>query len=412
MKRLHAPLALAMLMLVLCCAGFAPARAQPPAATGHYLLVWAGDRDKKGNDFLAVIDADPSSASYGHLLTTLATDQQTVRVHHTEYTMPASGMLFANDHDAGRTFIFDVRNPLQPKIVTSFSDMAGYMHPHSYVRIPNGHVLVTFQHEHHGGSSTSGGKTGGLVEIDDSGRVIRSASNADPAFADALLMPYGLVVLPGADRIVSTNSSMHIDGELFSGVTYQVWRLSDLKLLKTAFLDVGADHYAHIAPEEPRLAPDGSVLVQTLGCGLERITDIDTAEPKSKLVYVFPGNWCGVPTVVGHYLVQSVPAVHGFIVLDIVNPAKPVEVSRLKLSDRYFPHWTGWDPKTQRLVVTASATPDDRTYLLKFDQSRGALVVDEAFRDTDGQPGFSFSERDWPHGWRGTGMPHGAVFTR
>jgi hypothetical protein len=203
---------------------------------------------------------------------------------------------------------------------------------------------------------------------------------------------------------------MHED-DIFSGVTYQVWRLSDLKLLKTADFDVGPDHYAHISPEEPRLGPDGSVFVQTLGCGLERITDIDTADPKSKLVYVFPGKWCGVPTIVGHYLVQSVPAVHGFIVLDIADPAKPVEVSRLKLSDRYFPHWTGWDPKTGRLVVTASATPDDRTYLLKFDQSRGVLAVDEAFRDMDGQPGFSFSERDWPHGWRGTATPHGAVFS-
>ena len=412
MKKLHRPRLLTVFMLALCCsAGFTKARAQRAAATGHYLLVWAGDRDKKGNDFLAVIDADPSSASYGHLLTTLATDQQTVRVHHTEYTMPASGMLFANDHDAGRTFIFDVRNPLQPKIVTSFSDMAGYMHPHSYVRLPNGHVLVTFQHEHHGGASAGGGKTGGLVEIDDSGKVIRSSSNADPAFSSALLMPYGLVVLPAVDRVVSTNSSMH-DADIFSGVTYQIWRLSDLKLLKTADFDVGPDHYAHISPEEPRLGPDGSVLVQTLGCGLERITDIDTAESKSKLVHVFPGNWCGVPTIVGHYLVQSVPAVHGFIVLDIANPANPVEVSRLTLSDRYFSHWTAWDPKTQRLAVTASATPADRTYLLKFDQSRGVLAVDEAFRDTDGQPGFSFSERDWPHGWRGVGIPHGAVFSR
>ena len=400
----------ALALALCCCAGFATALAQP-AIAGHYLLVWAGDRDGKGNDFLAVIDADPTSASYGRLLTTLATDQQTVRVHHTEYVMPASGMLFANDHDAGRTFIFDVRNPLQPKIRASFSDMAGYMHPHSYVRLPNGHVLVTFQHDHHDGAATTGGKSGGLVEIDDSGRVIRSASNADPAFASALLMPYGLAVLPGLDRVVSTNSSMH-DADIFSGVTYQVWRLSDLKLLKTANFDVGPDHYAHVSPEEPRVGPDGSVFVQTLGCGLERITDIDTAEPKSKLVYVFPGNWCGVPTMVGHYLVQSVPAVHGFIVLDVADPSKPVEVSRLKLSDRYFSHWTAWDPKTERLVVTAKATPDDRTYLLKFDQSRGTLVVDESFRDTDGQPGFSFSERDWPHGWRGVGVPHGAVFSR
>lgn len=412
MKKLRLLRILAALMLAPSFwSGSTDALAQPNTATGHYLLVWAGDRAQKGNDFLAVIDADPASASYGHLVATLATDQQTMQVHHTEYTMPASGMLFANDHVAGRTFIFDVRDPLHPTIVTSFTDMAGYMHPHSFVRLPNGHVLVTFQHEHHGGAASTG-KTGGLVEIDDSGRVIRSASNADPAFASALLMPYGLVVLPALDRVVSTNSSMHLDEDIFSGVTYQVWRLSDLKLLKTVNFDVGPDHYAHISPEEPRLGPDGSVFVQTLGCGLERITDIDTAEPKSKLVYVFPGNWCGVPTIVGHYLVQSVPAVHGFIVLDIANPAKPDEVSRLKLSDRYFPHWTGWDPKTKRLIVTAGATPDDRTYLLKFDESRGALVVDEAFRDTDGQPGFSFSERDWLHGWRGVGTPHGAVFTR
>ena len=101
-------------------------------SSGHYLFAWAGDVEKKGNDFLAVIDADPASASYGHLITTLVTDQQTKRVHHTEYVMPASGMLFANDHDAGRTFIFDVHDPLQPRIATSVTDMAGYMHPHTY----------------------------------------------------------------------------------------------------------------------------------------------------------------------------------------------------------------------------------------------------------------------------------------
>src|SRR6202049_2073937 len=166
MKKLHRPRLLTVFVLALCCsAGFAKARAQRAAATGHYLLVWAGDRDKKGNDFLAVIDADPSSASYGHLLTTLATDQQTVRVHHTEYVMPASGMLFANDHDAGRTFIFDVRDALHPKIVTSFTDMDGYMHPHSYLRLPNGHVLVSFQHAHANMGKQQIGDSGGLVEI-------------------------------------------------------------------------------------------------------------------------------------------------------------------------------------------------------------------------------------------------------
>ena len=403
-------IALALAAALLAFSAAAQSAQDNAVAPGHYLLVWSGDKAKKDNDFLAVIDADPASKTYGRLVTTLATDQRTDRVHHTEYTMPESGMLFANDHDVGRTFIFDVRDPPHPKIVTSFTDMGGYMHPHSYLRLPNGNVLATFQHAHHASDSATN-KTGGLVEIDDQGKVVRSASNADPEFSSALLMPYSLAVLPKLDRIVSTNSSMH-DDDLFSGVTYQVWRLSDLKLLKTSNFDIGANHYAHIGPQEPRVGPDGSVLVQTLSCGLERITAFDTSEPKSQLVHTFPGNWCGVPTIAGHYLVQSVPAVHGFIVLDIADAARPKEVSRLKLTDVYRPHWTGWDPKTERIVATSGETPRDRTYLLKLDQATGALTVDDAFRDIDGQPGFSFAEREWPHGFKGVGTPHGAVFTR
>ena len=396
------------------CVVSGPLKSQDPKTTPtkDYLFAWVGDAEQKGNDFLAVIDADPSSASYGKLVTTLATDQKTIQVHHTEYTMPASGMLFANDHGAGRTFIFDVRDPLHPKIANSFTDMGGYMHPHSYLRLPDGNVLATFQHAHHAGSDMVMGATGGLVEINDEGKVIRSASSADPAFADALLMPYSLVVLPELDRIVSTNSSMHLN-EIFSGVTYQVWRLSDLKLLKTEYFDVGENRYAQISPEEPRLGPDGSIFVQTLGCGIERITGIDTDQPTSHLVYSFPGNWCGVPTIVGHYLIQSVPDLHGLVVLDIANAAKPVEVSRLKLTDTYSPHWTAWGSKTQRLVVTSSGSPvDHRLFLLKLDQATGAITVDDAFRDTDGKPGFNFGDREWPQGWKGTGAPHGAVFTR
>src|SRR5580693_10681246 len=145
------------------------------AAPGHYLFAWTGDVAHRGNDFLAVIDADPSSPSYGRLVTTLATDQPTKLVHHTEYVMPSSGMLFANDHDAGRTFIFDLRDALHPKTVTSFTDMAGYMHPHSFLRLPNGHVLATFQHVHSGEGDGQMGGSGGLVEIDDQGTVVRSA---------------------------------------------------------------------------------------------------------------------------------------------------------------------------------------------------------------------------------------------
>lgn len=381
--------------------------------SGHYMFAWAGDTNHKENDFLAVIDADPNSPSYGHLMTTVATDQPSMMPHHTEYVMPASGMLFANDHEAGRTFIFDVRDSLHPKIVTSFMDMAGYAHPHSYVRLPNGHVLVTFQHTRRDMNPTGDepfGRTGGLVEIDDQGKVIRSASSADPAFPNALLNPYSLVVLPKIDRVVSTDSSMHSE-DGFRGLTYQVWRLSDLKLLKTAYLDEGEGQYARVSPEEPRVGPDGAVYIQTLACGIERITNIET-DPRSKLVYTLPTSYCGVPTIVGHYLIQSVLFSHAVIVLDIADGTKPVEVSRVKFESGFFPHWTGWDAKTSRVVVTNGNSGDKRLYLLKFDPASGKIAIDEAFHDADGKPGFKFVDRQWPQGWTGTAMPHGVVFSR
>ena len=379
--------------------------------TGHYLFAWTGDQAQQGKDFLAVIDADPSSPNYGHLVTTLATDQTTMRVHHTEYSMPASGMLFANDHDAGRTFIFDLHDPLHPSLAASFTDVAGYMHPHSYLRLPNGHVLVSFQHSQLSMHSGLVGQTGGLVEIDDNGKLIRSASNADPAFPDAWLTPYSLVPLPEIDRVVSTNSSMNDEG-IFRGVTYQIWQLSDLKLLSTNYLDVGENRYAQISPEEPRRGPDGSVFVQTLACGLERITGIASDHPTSQLVYIFPGDWCGVPTIVGHFLIETAYFAHAAIVLDIANAAKPVEVSRLKFDNNYYPHWSAWDATTNRIVITPGRSGLSRLYLLEFDPQSGVLKVDESFRDNDGKPGFNFENRLWPHGWKGSGWPHGVVFSR
>jgi hypothetical protein len=138
-------------------ASFAAPTADHPANPAHYLFVWAGGAAGQQTDFLAVIDASPASPHYGQLLTTLNTDQQTKLVHHTEYVMPAGGILFANDHDAGRTFLFDLRDPLHPRIAGSFTDVDGYMHPHSYLRLPNQNILATFQHGHDGG---------GLVELD------------------------------------------------------------------------------------------------------------------------------------------------------------------------------------------------------------------------------------------------------
>lgn len=403
--------ALVCSMIASCAAtAIAQSSARLEKRKGHYLFVWAGDAAGKNTDFLAVINADPQSPDYGKLVTTLATKQRTMQNHHTEYVMPKGGMLFASDYSAGRTFLFDLRDPVHPKLAKTFLAVDGYTNPHSYVRIPNGDVLATFQFNSNPNFLIAK-HSGALVELDAKGNFVRASSTADPAFARFHLMPYSLVVLPKIDRVVSTNSPMSsYDG---NGDTYQVWRLSDLKLLHTLRFDPGKNFYGNQDPEEPRQAADGSVMVQTFSCGLQRITDIATDHPRAEQVYTFPGGGCGVPTIVGHYFLESVPLIHSIVVLNIANPAKPIKISQVALGNNYLPHWTGWDPATDRVVVTPEmVSPNHRLFLLKFNPSTGVLAIDTAFRDTDGKPGFAFDHRAWPQGWTGSATPHGAVFSR
>jgi hypothetical protein len=384
------------------------------------MFAWAGDQDQRGEDFIAVIDADPASPHYGELVTSAVSGIITRQVHHTEYWMPDSGQLFANDHRSGDTVIFDLTDPLKPHVRARFHDLAGFSHPHSFLRLPNGHVLASFQFEgafrhatgpHDGVTEDPAAKRGlhgGIVEIDDDGRAIRAASTADPTHADSPLMAYSLVPLPDLDRVLVTNSGMRNEDP--SGHTYQIFRLSDLKLLSTNALDPGPGRYGELDPEEPRRGPDGAVYVQTVGCGVERISDLSSERPVARLVYQFPGSACGVPSAVGHYWIQSVQLLHAIVVLDLTAPGGPHEVSRVVLDGQILPHWTGYDPRTRRVAV--SGYGETRVFMLTLDPQSGALALDRAFHDAAGSAGFDTGSRAWPHGWTGTAVVHGIVFSR
>ena len=255
------------------------------AQSNSYLFVWAGDDAKKSNDFLAVLDADPKSPHYGQAVASVAVPGPSGTPHHTELEMPEGGFLLANAFESGRTMLFDLREPLHPSLVTSFGDLDGYMHPHTYVRLPNGHVLATFQY-HGGHEPKSDG--GGLVEFDERGHLIRSSSAMDATAKGELIRPYSLVVVPALDRIVSTNTAMHDkDGD---SRTVQVWRLSDLKLLRTLVLPPGPRGSEQKFPGEPRLLADGkTVLIHTFSCGLYQLDGVETNQPSVRHLKTFDG---------------------------------------------------------------------------------------------------------------------------
>jgi hypothetical protein len=373
-----------------------------------YLFVWSGDDAKQSSDFLAVLDADPASPHYGQPLASVAVPGPGGRPHHTEADMPLDGFLVANAFESGRTDVFDLRQPLHPALAASFGDLDGYMHPHTYVRLPNQHLLATFQY--HGGHDPNS-EGGGLVEFDEHGKVYRSSSAMDPAARGELIRPYSLVLVPSLDRIVSTNTAMHdADGD---SRTVQVWRLSDLKLLHTVVLPEGP-RGSQKFPGEPRLLADGkTVLIHTFSCGLYKLSGIATGAPSAQRVTTFEGEECDVPLVIGHYWLQTLSSLHALAAYDLSDLSHLREVSRLTFDDKQKPHWIANDQAGRRIVLNSDEHGEHRLFIVNFDPHTGGLSLDGSFRDHGSdRPGISMDGKSWPHGFHGDAFAHGTVFSR
>jgi len=388
-----------------------------------YLFVWAGDDDGKDSDFLAVIDARPSSPGYGKVVATLPVGVKGTFPHHTEYEFPKESILFANGWGAGRTFLIDLKNPRKPKLTGQFTQISDYGFPHSFARLPNGNVLGTFQVKREGYEPP-----GGLVELDSRGRFVRASSAEVPGLDKKLLWPYSLTVLPEIDRVVTTSTEMGLpdwaqpqshtstkhEHNLTDTHHIQVWSLKDLRLLATVSLPVPPNGRSHLNPAEPRVLPDGTLYVNTFNCGLYRVTGLEGPSPTAEFVYEFPGAKtkleCAVPVVMGKFWIQTDPSLPGLIALDISNPAKPVEVSRLVFDRQYEKtHWVAADREASRLVLTGN----HRSWVLiaNLDQETGKLTLDEDFHEKGvDHPGIDFDRRRWPHGATGKAVVHGALF--
>lgn len=377
-------------------------------ASSDYLYVWTASSDTTQPDFLAVFDVRPAPGRYGRLVTTVAVPGRKNRPHHTEHEMPADGRLFANGFGSGQTFIFDTSDPAHPRLDGQFGNVAGMMHPHSFLRLPNGNVLATFQMQH----DSLGVAPGGLAELTGRGARVRHVS-ANGVGIDRRIRPYSAVIIPKLDRVVTTTTDM--DGEEVIP-SVQLWRLSDLKLLQTFDLPQGPRGDEAGLTAEPRLLADGkTVLVSTFNCGLYLLTGLDGPSPSGQLVSSFPrkkDTYCAIPVIAGQYYLVTVPAWHAVVSLDISNPAKPREVSRAVLGGQDVPHWIAVEPNHRRVVITGYGNMMHRIVLANFDTATGRLEIDGRFRD-DGatEPGLRMDDKSWPHGGNSVGIPHGAVFS-
>lgn len=389
-----------LLMLVVSCGPGAETQ-PPPMGDSEFLYLWTASTDTTAPDFLAVLDVRPDTGRYGALLGTVPVPGRANGPHHTEHELAADRQLFANGFATGRTFIFDVMDGASVKLAGEFGEQDSYGHPHSFLRLPNGNVLGTFQMKH----TDAGMLPGGLVEMTTAGALVRSSSAMGPGVPLGL-RPYSGAIVPALDRIVTSTTDMD-DTNPYKANQVQIWRLSTLELLHTITLPQGPLGEEADLTAEPRLLADGrTVLVSTFNCGLYLLEGIEGAAPSGRLVSAFPrakDTYCAIPVVAGRYWIAAAAAMHAVVSLDISDPAHPREVSRLTFGAGDQPHWLGLEPNTRRVVITGYGDLKGRALIASFDSATGALGLDSRFRE---------SGANMP-GWRlPGGLPHGAVFSR
>ena len=397
------------------------------AQSSPYLLLFAGDKDEADEDFMAVIDVRPESATAGRVVATRQIGTKGSMPHHTEYETPAKGqLLFANSHHHEETLLLNMDDPMRPAIANRLPPPPPYRFPHDYRRLSNGNVLVGFLRSD-GPSPRPGDKTlpgghGGIAEYTSTGEFIRSSSAA--ASTSEPVRTYAFAALLNIDRLVTTSAAMM---EESAADVVQIWRYSDFKLLHTIPVPPGQRPdgspiaTAARAPLEPRVLSDNSVLFNSYGCGFYHLTDIAADTPRVTNVFTFKaddpvkaGDYrgaCGIPIVVDEkFWLMPVAREQAVVTLDISDPTHPRESSRLVIPG-FPPHWLAKDAQSDRLVLGAETGREEGMFILLLDPKTGQVHLDPRIKSPRGRVGYiDLEDQIWPHGDTGSARAHAGLF--
>jgi selenium-binding protein 1 len=187
-------------------------------------------------DFLAVIDVNLASPTYGKILKKVEVGSAGNEAHHIGYTDDRT-KIWAASLNTSRLFIFDVSDPMNPvlsKTIDNVAQLTGLSGPHTPYAIP-GRILVSMA------SGPNGTGPGGIAEFTNDGKFIKS----HPATNN----PYETVVKPEFNRMITSTwfpqetwmkPLSEWDPKTWSHPnTLLVWDLKERKIIQT--LDSGGD---------------------------------------------------------------------------------------------------------------------------------------------------------------------------
>ena len=327
------------------------------------LYVWAGDQARVAPDFLAVINFDEESEHYGKVIKTVpipSPGNVGNEPHHchlsADKNILACGGLLSLLKGQNGIFFFNVAEAKDPKFLFSTRALLSSI-TDDFLPLEKGGFLVTQM------GSASGGAPGRVVEFDKNLQLLREWPDNPPTDG---FNPHGISARPELNLMVtsdfinpvSTLNAIPGDPELRGAI--RVWNLQNRTIVRTInILDAIGTMDVKLIPGDPLGRGytagmfDGFVyLFDTTAGTATKVFDVETIVPHIE-VPVRGGmtQLLAMPDSGDRLIFASFQA--GQVgMLDVRDPAHPVQASIVNLGIGAGPHDIALTDDNKRLVVT------------------------------------------------------------
>src|SRR5712692_9879897 len=318
------------------------------------LYIWAGDQERVHPDFVAVIDFDKSSKTYGKVIRTVPVPTSGNEAHHMHLSADGSvlacgGLLSLLEGQDG-IFFFDVTDARNPKYIKSTSAPLSAI-TDDFLPLASGGFLVTQM------GSNTGGAPGRIAEFDEDLNLVHEWPDSPPADG---FNPHGISARPEINLLVTSdfvNPISTINGfpgpELRGSI--RVWDLEARTIVRTVTIP------SALGTMDAKLIPgDSKQRALTAGMFDSLIYLVDTQAGTYKPVFdaaTVSGAPMSMPQILavtsdGTRLIFPLLNTGQIVMLDISNPDDPFVLDVVNLGPGSQPHDIELTEDNKRLVVT------------------------------------------------------------
>ena len=377
-----------------------------------YLYVWTGDQARTNPDFLAVVNFDQNSPTYGKVIATVkvpAPGATGNEPHHVGLSRDgkvlACGGLLSVLKGQKEIFFFDVSNPSLPAFISSVDPPQSAITDEFYA-LPDGGFLVTMM----GGAQ--GHHPGRVVEFDSDLKLIAEYPQSPP---DDGFNPHGISVRPEINLMVTSDficpsTTLHaVPGELELRGSVRVWDFKERKIKRTIKIP-GA-----LGTIDVQLIPrDTKGRAYTAGMGDGQLYLLDTQAGSAKAVFDFASlakdGWPQLMRLTsdGQRLFVSMNIAGKIVMFDTSNPEAPKVLKALDLGSNSGPHYLALTKDETRLVITDYFLNEDAAGKVHAEGDHKVHVARVTSKDLVLDPRFSLDfDNAFP---AGPARPHGLAF--